>query len=233
MRSPVFQWADPLTLELILPSPLDETSLVQMAAIHRQVLAAMQGALGLFVTDAVLAWNRLSLRCRIHPVMRPWLERQVQACVDAAPEGGHVAEATEVTLPVCYHPDVAPDLQAFCAARNLTIPEFVALHSGRVYRVGAIGFLPGFAYLGFTHSRLACSRLATPRIRVPGGAVALAGQQTAVYPCESPGGWHLIGRTARPLFDSSGRPVMTQVGQRVRFEPISIDAWRASGGTDD
>ena len=94
------------------------------------------------------------------------------------------------------------DLAEVAQACGLGVAEVIALHSAVEYRVGAIGFAPGFAYLGELDSRLQLPRRATPRTRVPAGSLAIAERQTAVYPQASPGGWHLLGRCPLSLFDS-------------------------------
>jgi KipI family sensor histidine kinase inhibitor len=84
-----------------------------------------------------------------------------------------------------------------------------------------LGFMPGFAYLGMLPEALTMSRLATPRRRVPGGSVGIAGRQTGVYPRASPGGWRLIGRTTARLFDATAQaPTLIEAGDRVRFERV-------------
>jgi inhibitor of KinA len=113
--------------------------------------------------------------------------------VDASP-------LREVTLPVCYEPDVAPDLSTLAERHGMTPDEVIARHTAPWYRVYFLGFLPGFAYLGGMDPALATPRLAQPRPRVPAGSVGIAGAQTGVYPSASPGGWNLIGRTPRVLF---------------------------------
>lgn len=121
-------------------------------------------------------------------------------------------------IPVTYD---GPDLGAVAAAAGLTVAEAIGLHGAAAYEVIAIGFQPGFAYLGFLPERLRLPRRATPRTRVPAGSVAIAADQTAVYPHASPGGWHLIGRTGFPCFDASA-PGLTpfRVGDRVAFVPM-------------
>ena len=107
----------------------------------------------------------------------------------------------------------------------------IELHSAVEYRVGAIGFAPGFAYLGELHERLALPRRATPRTRVPAGSLAIAERQTAIYPQASPGGWHLLGLCPWRLFDTAQTPPCPLVlGDRVRFLPIDEAAYRAAGG---
>jgi KipI family sensor histidine kinase inhibitor len=136
-----------------------------------------------------------------------------------------------VVLPVYYAPESGADLEALAERAGLSIEEVIGLHSGTEYRVYAIGFAPGFAYLGQVDERIAAPRLTTPRLKVPRGAVAIADRQTAVYPAVSPGGWNLIGRCPTRMFDPRATPTMpVAVGDRVRFEAISRDSFLALGG---
>jgi KipI family sensor histidine kinase inhibitor len=136
-----------------------------------------------------------------------------------------------VILPVYYAAEVGEDLEPLAARAGLSTDEVIALHSGTEYRVYAIGFAPGFAYLGQVDERIAAPRLATPRQKVPRGAVAIADRQTAVSPAVSPGGWNLIGRCPVRMFDPVAEPIMpVAVGDRVRFEAVSREQFLALGG---
>lgn len=136
-----------------------------------------------------------------------------------------------VVLPVYYAPESGADLETLASNAGLSVEEVIALHSGSEYRVYAIGFAPGFAYLGEVDERIAAPRLATPRQKVPRGAVAIADRQTAVYPATSPGGWNLIGRCPTRMFDPDANPTMpVDVGDRVRFEPVTREQFLALGG---
>ena len=85
-----------------------------------------------------------------------------------------------------------------------------------------IGFLPGFAYMASVDPRIATPRLATPRTNIVGGSVGIAGEQTGIYPLDSPGGWNIIGRTPLKVFDlSADQPVLFQPGDEVKFVPIT------------
>lgn len=140
-------------------------------------------------------------------------------------------EGRSVSLPVYYSPESGADLERLAQQADLTVDEVIALHSAAEYRVYAIGFAPGFAYLGEVDPRIATPRLATPRQRVPRGAVAIADRQTAVYPAVSPGGWNLIGLCPQRMFDPDATPTMpVTVGDRVRFEPISRGRFLELGG---
>ena len=131
-----------------------------------------------------------------------------------------------VEIPVCYGGAFGEDLDALAERHGLTQEEVVALHSGVTYHAHMLGFVPGFAYLGGLDSRLATPRRQTPRPRVPAGSVAIADEQTAVYPLETPGGWHLIGRTPLRLFrPQDSPPSLLAAGDRVRFVPISADTF--------
>lgn len=136
-----------------------------------------------------------------------------------APGGPAAAEAPRrVEVPVRYGGPWGEDLGEVAALTGLAPAEVAARHAGGLYRVFMLGFTPGFAYLGGMDPALAVPRRATPRVRVPAGSVGLAGVQTGIYPCESPGGWRLIGRTALPLFDpAADPPCLLQPGDEVRF----------------
>ena len=137
----------------------------------------------------------------------------------------------QVVLPVYYALEAGADLEALALRAGLSPEQVIELHAGIEYRVYAIGFAPGFAYLGQVDERIAAPRLATPRLKVPRGAVAIADRQTAVYPAVSPGGWNLIGRCPTRMFDPSATPCMpVSVGDRVQFEPIDRSRYLALGG---
>jgi len=130
-------------------------------------------------------------------------------------------------LPVCYEGEAGPDLAATAAAAGTTTDEVVALHSGTEFRVYMLSFMPGFPFMGDLPERLRLPRRAEPRVRVPAGSVAIAGGLTAIYPWESPGGWHLLGRCPVRLFDAaSASPSLLAVGDRVRFQPVPMAEFR-------
>ena len=136
-----------------------------------------------------------------------------------------------IELPAWYSTEAGPDLEALAERAQLSIDDVIALHSSTEYRVYAIGFAPGFAYLGQVDERIAAPRLSTPRQKVPRGAIAIADRQTAVYPAQSPGGWNLIGRCPTRMFNPDIKPHMpVGVGDRVRFKPITKEEYLALGG---
>jgi KipI family sensor histidine kinase inhibitor len=117
---------------------------------------------------------------------------------------------------------------------GLAPSEVVARHSGTPYHVYMLGFLPGFPYMGDLPHKLALPRRADPRLRVPAGSVSIATTLTAIYPHESPGGWHLIGATPVRLFDPARpRPALLEPGDVVRFEPIDPASFASIGKAVD
>ncbi len=146
-------------------------------------------------------------------------------------ENTEETKGTLVTLPAYYSTESGPDLEVLAQRANLSVEEVIKIHSEIEYRVYAIGFAPGFAYLGEVDPRIATPRLSTPRLKVPKGTVAIADQQTAVYPAVSPGGWNLIGLCPTAMFSPDKEPSMpVKVGDRIRFEPISREQYLALGG---
>jgi KipI family sensor histidine kinase inhibitor len=130
-----------------------------------------------------------------------------------------------IEVPVRYGGEAGPDLE-FVATYHKVSPETVArLHASRDYLVYMMGFTPGFPYLGKLEAAIATPRLETPRTRVPAGSVGIAGEQTGIYPVESPGGWRLIGRTALSIFNlASEPPFLFSPGDSVRFVIEAVDA---------
>ena len=129
-------------------------------------------------------------------------------------------------VPVCYDNDFAPDLAEVAERTRLTPETVVSLHAGSRYHVYMVGFVPGFPYMGDLAEALVLPRRADPRIRVPPGSVAIATTMTAIYPLESPGGWHLIGTTPIRIFDErASPPALFASGDAIEFEAIDRDAF--------
>ena len=151
----------------------------------------------------------------------------VQECMkEAAAEGGDAARTVEV--PVCYEREFAPDIEEVAKRLELGVDEVAALHAAREYRVLMIGFAPGHAYMGGLDAKLAVPRRASPRALVAPGAVAIANEQTVVYPYAISGGWSVIGRTPLTIFDARREaPSLFAAGDRVRFRAISAEEFMA------
>jgi len=160
-----------------------------------------------------------------------WLKAELTS--EVVDDRSEVSSAS-VEIPVYYGPEVAFDLAEVSQQTGLEESEVVRRHANGVYQVYSIGFAPGFAYLGLTEPCLRVDRKMTPRLKVPKGSVALADNQTAVYPSVSPGGWQVIGRTPIELVDwrSSAISPFTMGGQ-VKFRAISRDEYLQLGGDFD
>ena len=128
-------------------------------------------------------------------------------------------------IPVCYDPSLGLDLQSVSDLIRMSVEDLVDAHCSRDYRVLATGFVPGFAYLGETDQRIHLPRRDVPRTRVPAGSVAIAENQTVVYPKETPGGWHIIGRMPGRIVSLGEHSIDAKlsIGMTVRFRSISID----------
>lgn len=126
--------------------------------------------------------------------------------------------ARTVEIPVTYGGTSGPDLSAVAEFAKCSEAEVIQMHSAARYRVYMLGFLPGFAYMGSVDRRIAMPRLDTPRARVAAGSVGIAGEQTGIYPYDTPGGWRIIGRTASKVFDASrAEPFLLKAGDYVTF----------------
>jgi KipI family sensor histidine kinase inhibitor len=139
------------------------------------------------------------------------------------PRGGDAKDPQRVvTIPVCYGDEFGPDLRFVAEHSGLSIDEVVRMHSSASYVVHFLGFSPGFGYLDGLPERLESPRLASPRKHVTAGSVGIAGNQTGVYPVDSPGGWQLIGRTPVRMFDPLAEsPTRLEPGDSVRFQPVN------------
>ena len=126
-----------------------------------------------------------------------------------------------IRIPVCYGGVFGPDLEGVGNGLSMSPEDVITMHYSTIYRVYMIGFLPGFPYLGRIDTRLEMGRKPRP-MPVMAGGVGIAGNQTGVYPVNSPGGWHIIGRTPVRLFNPEKEPpVKLGIGDMVQFYPVS------------
>lgn len=155
------------------------------------------------------------------------LEEELRAYL-AKLDAVQLAESRLIEIPVCYGEEFGPDLEDVGKSHGMTPDRVIQLHTATTYRVYFLGFVPGFAYLGELPEALATPRHATPRRKVPPGSVGIAATQTGVYPCETPGGWQLLGRTPLSMFraDREGLSLLS-IGDRVQFKSISRQQFAA------
>jgi len=216
------------SLMLRLFDEIDEAHMPWLLAAARRLREAFGPAL----IDLVPSYTTLL----VHYDLAQLDDRQARACIAEAmsqlqPEVS--SEARELQIPVWYDPSVGPELEALGQRSGLGVAGVVERHSARIYHVFALGFAPGFAFMGLVDEILASPRLQTPRKQVPAGSLGIADRQTAIYPLVSPGGWNLIGRSPTRLFDRDldGYSIW-QPGDRVRFQPIERAEFIRLGGDD-
>ncbi|PXX95292.1 5-oxoprolinase subunit PxpB [Halomonas sp. LBP4] len=206
---------------------IDEANLPWLTALTRQC----EAALGADLVDLVPSYTTLLVvfdPLKLDPELARRRLGEVLAGLtpDADTVGGEIRE-----LPTWYDESVGPELALLAERAGLSVAAVIDCHSERLYRVFALGFAPGFAFMGLLDERLECPRLDTPRQRVPLGSVAVAGRQTAVYPAVTPGGWNLIGRTSARLFDRGREGFsLLRLGDRVRFVPVDRAEFERQGG---
>jgi KipI family sensor histidine kinase inhibitor len=203
-------------LLLMLSGPAEHSN-TRIAAIAHLLLEEGRREARPVVLDVTPAMTSLAVFFDPAATSAAEVERRVRdaAARAEAPED----ESPRVhTVPVTYD---GPDLADAATRLGIGTAELILRHSQRRYRVRFLGFAPGFAYLGPLDPGLVLPRRAEPRSRVPAGSVAIAGDQTAIYPFETPGGWHLIGRTPVVPFDADrDPPSLFAAGDEVRFEPV-------------
>jgi len=211
-----------------------ETTAPEISAQVQQASRKLAAALDDLIIDQVTSYASLLLifdplradQLTIRKVINDTL-----ASIETASTSDSAATQTCLELPVYYSEESGPELQLISSNSGLSVDEVIALHQSLTYRVYAIGFAPGFAFLGQVDERIATPRLSTPRLKVPRGAVGIADRQTAIYPDVSPGGWNLIGLCPTRMFNPEATPTMpVSVGDEVRFKAISKDEFHALGG---
>jgi len=204
------------------------------AGINARVQAAAQAVVRANwpgVTDVVPAFTTLALHYRPAPLggtaAFDVLRRRVEALL-AAGLAAQPGAARQLVVPVCYGGPWGPDLEVVARACAIDPDEVITRHGDSPHVVFMLGFAPGLPYLGGLDPRLAVPRRATPRTAVPAGSVAIAREQSIIYPLQTPGGWNVIGRTPLRLFDPLAQaPCLLAPGDRVRFVPVSPEEFSA------
>ena len=153
------------------------------------------------------------------PEFRETICKLLQSSTSAELPGRRLIE-----IPVAYGDEFGPDLELVASHNNLSAADVVRMHSGARYLIYMIGFMPGFPYLGGMSTDIATPRKTTPRLKIPAGSVGIAGNQTGIYPAESPGGWQIIGRTPLELFHPTREPPsILEAGDYLAFVSINPD----------
>jgi KipI family sensor histidine kinase inhibitor len=203
----------------------DKLDLEVNAVVQRLAVAVHARALP-WIRDVVPALGGLALHFDpdhpdVHGESLQASANVVQECLKESLKEGHDA-ARMVEVPVCYDPEFAPDIEEVAKKTRLSIEEVARHHAASEHRVLMIGFAPGHAYMAGLDAKLEVPRRATPRAVVPEGSVAIANDQTVIYPYAISGGWSIIGRTPLTVFDAGRKePSLFAPGDRVRFRIMS------------
>lgn len=134
---------------------------------------------------------------------------------------------TVIEIPVFYGGEMGPDIENVAEHNHKTVEEVIKIHTSEEYLIYMIGFIAGFPYLGGMSKEIATPRLKSPRVKIEGGSVGIAGEQTGIYPVASPGGWQLIGRTPLKLYDADReKPVLLEAGQYIKFAAVTEEEYK-------
>ena len=203
-------------LVIELPPRFDDETSARVVAMAE----AARRRFGFALRDAVVGYHTLTVYFDPLRIDARWFEEQLEV-VAREDHRETSSPRAAIEVPVRYGGDFGPDLATVAQQAGISDEEVIALHTGRDYRVFVVGFVPGFAYMGPVDPKLALPRRSNPRTRVPAGSVAIAAGQTGIYPVETPGGWHIIGRTPiRPFDDSRAEPSLFHPGDRVTFRKV-------------
>lgn len=209
----------------------NQTDSAELSATIGQVTQVIYQQLNHCVMNVTPSYNTILVDYLPHRMPLINLQKQLTSIISQAktkPQDQTKRQLIE--LPVYYHPDVGPDLARF-NQRGLDIEQTIALHTATIYTVQATGFAPGFAFLGDVVTDLTLTRHATPRLNVPQGSVAIADNKTAVYPCNSPAGWNIIGNCPSRLYDPTRSPMTPfSIGDQVKFVAINQERFFELGG---
>lgn len=159
------------------------------------------------------------------------VEKAIEIFVEKFNQANLIEEFEETSIiyqiPVCYESPFALDLEEIAEAKKMSVAKVINIHTRCLYPVYFIGFLPGFPYLGGMSKKIAHPRKASPRKKVEPGSVGIAGSQTGIYPCESPGGWNIIGRSPLNFFDPNlDKPSLLKAGDHLRFQAIDYATYK-------
>lgn len=214
-------WVSEDTVEAHLGPPLADQTLIKIEKLDQWVQAEDP----VWLVDYCYGFGVLSMVIRPELILTNQISDILDAVFSEPACTAYGESHSLIEIPVCYDPSFGLDLQSVSSLTSLSVDDLIAAHYSRDYRVLATGFVPGFAYLGETDNRIHLPRRDVPRKRVPAGSVAIVENQTVIYPKQTPGGWHIIGRMPGCVVSLSEHLIDTKlsVGMTVRFKSISVD----------
>jgi len=173
------------------------------------------------IIEWVPAYTTLTIFYRPDKVVYMDLCKKLEDIQNTLQKADDQSQSTIYEIPVLYGGEVGPDLSEVATHNGLTEDEVISIHSGQPYLIYMMGFVPGFPYLGGMPEEIATPRRENPRAKIEAGSVGIAGEQTGVYPLETPGGWQIIGRTPVKLYDpEKEEPILLSAGVYIRFVPV-------------
>ncbi|CAH1043049.1 5-oxoprolinase subunit PxpB [Halomonas sp. TD01] len=215
---------DALTVRLF--DTIDESNMAWIIAADQ----ALRDALGEALIDLIPSYTTLLVHYDCHQLTFSQVTTLIRSALHhLAPAESQNGQLHEI--PVWYDESVGPELPLVAKRAGLSVDALIEHHCNHDYCVFALGFAPGYGFMGLVDEGIATPRLKTPRRKVAAGSVGIADRQTAIYPLLSPGGWNILGRTAVPLFEYAkrGEPLL-RPGDKVRFKAIGKAEFEASGG---
>jgi len=178
------------------------------------------------ITQTTPSYNSLLVCFEPEQVQHSALEAKIHAIANTIKVEA-ISKGNQWSLPACFDASYALDCVALETELSQDWQSIVDCFCATEYRVHAVGFLPGFTYLGNLPDALHCDRLRDPRATVPTSSIAIAGTQAGIYPFDSPGGWRIIGRVPFTVFQAQADPpALFQANDRIRFEAVTPEVFK-------
>lgn len=198
------------------PNRIDETILEEIISLQSQI----ENDFGEYIIETVNAYNSLTLLFKPETISHFNLKEKVQHIYRSGVQKSKEKKKTW-KIPVCYDKEFGIDLNEIATAKKCSIDEIIDMHTKPRYVVYFTGFLPGFLYLGGLPATVHIPRKSIPRLRIIKGAVAIGGQQTGIYPSDSPGGWNIVGNSPLEFFDpQQSPPCFAKSGDYLKFYSV-------------
>ena len=216
------------TIIILLPQEIEQQNIIHIQTLVEHIQMEMADTL----IDIVPAYASIHITFNTLKISGANFQYQLEQLIKNIDQNTQPKNSKDIIeIPVYYGEEVALDLDFIAQQANIDKQQVIAIHRQKIYDTYAIGFSPGFAYLGKVDQRIATPRKKTPRTKVAAGSVAIANQQTAVYPSDSPGGWQIIGRTPIKILDYTTENLTRfKVGHKIKFIAIDKSDYLAMGG---
>jgi KipI family sensor histidine kinase inhibitor len=175
-----------------------------------------------FIRDVLPTYRSIMIYFNPLKISFDEIKKLIEENCDVDYESLDTVKKEIIEIPVMYGGNYGPDIDNVARYNKLSIDEVIKIHTSVEYLIYMLGFTPGFPYLGGMPKRIATPRLDEPRINIPKGSIGIAGEQTGIYPIESPGGWQLLGRTPLELYNSNKKnPFLLNAGEYIKFVSIT------------